>query len=334
MLITSLLCSLGLGACQHTRAVEPALSTVGSSYYCGRIEFTITSPTTVTPNWPDRPCNGNPPLPILSAGAMGWSEADSRTLTVPMRIINRGTAPVQTPVKMVLPVSGKTVLNPVDTPNSTMVPLNPDSTRADGAKVYLIGSTGTVNSGDSTAIRTLQFQINSPVIQGRLVFTITGETAAQFPAVAPDSVPSWFVNDSSWTQELWLKRVAAVRFTAGATIAQKQAAIDSVGGLVIGGTHLSNDPDGMYFIYVQFAANNDSLLAVFRILTRQPGVGYAGPHIRVVPTGLRPSDGANWAKADWTFFRDSAGGQNWNFEESSFPLAWGCQSPQSTPELG
>jgi hypothetical protein len=333
MLSGALLCLLSAGSCNYQPLEALALSTVASSYLCGRIQFTITSPTTVTPNWPDRPCSGNPPLAILSAPSMAWSQANNRTLTMPLRIINRGTIPVQLPIRMILPLGGKTVLLPTETPSSKMVPQNQDSTRTDGTTVWLVGGTGTLGAGDSTSVRTILFRIDAPVTKGQFAFTINGETANGVPAVAPDSEPAWFAIDSNRTASGVMKRVLDLRFLAGATPEQKQAAVDSVGGIVVGGYHLSNDPVGVYIIHMPTVTTDSGLLARRLVLRRQPGVEWAHFVGGGKPSGLRPNDGSGWQSKDWDFRRDSSKNENWAFEEVNLPLAWGCQTGMSSPGI-
>ncbi|MGH7561578.1 MAG: hypothetical protein ACRENB_11245 [Gemmatimonadales bacterium] len=161
------------------------------------------------------------------------------------------------------------------------------------------------------------------------------QTPDAIPAVAPDSTPAWFSHDSSWTADRTLKRILTVRFKAGVTLAAKKAALDSVGGLVVGGYHLSNDPDGVYYIYVP-RAHTDSLLLVARAtLYRQPSVRRAGFELNPSPSGVRPVDGTGWQKVDWTFHPDSAFGENWSFVvvQARASLVVDAQTPAGIPAV-
>jgi hypothetical protein len=335
MFVVSLLCGLGAGGCVLGQPVEPLFATVGSSYLCGRVQFIITSATTVTPDWPDRPCSGNPPLAILDAGTMGWDEANGRTLTMPLRIVNRGTEPVQLPIRLILAVNGKTVLNPFETPNSTMVPLNADSTRATGTKVWLVGGSGTVGPGDSTAVTTVLFQINSPVIQGRFAFTISGETVDMVPAKPPDTVPSWFSDDSSYTNggRGFLRGVIGISFKLGTTPAQKLAAVSLVGGTVIGGR--AGDPgwDGAYYLRILDDGTGTQLKAAVDTLIARPEILVAALIHPIVPFYRRPTDGNNWKPVNWNLAADTAIGENWALEAIRAPLAWGCETGTTLPRM-
>jgi subtilisin family serine protease len=335
MLIVSLLCGMSAGGCVMGQPAEPLFATVGSSYFCGRVQFTITGPTTVTPDWPDRPCNGNPPLAILDAGPMGWDEANGRTLTMPLRIVNRGIEPVQLPVRLILPVNGKTVLNPFETPNSTMIPLNADSTRADGTKVWLVGISGTMGPGDSTAISTVLFQINSPVTEGRFAFTISGETAEAFPAVAPDSTPEWFAHDTSLAAEGYVKRVVAVLFKASSTPSQRMAVVQGIGGTVIGGSVVSGQ-EGWYLLLVPTASNWESLRNVVELLRANTAVQEAVRVSRLSRLWRLPKDGDRWRDTSWRKGPNLAGASRptWALEQINAPLAWGCTVGSDSTVIG
>jgi hypothetical protein len=331
MLLVALMCGVSAGGCAIGQSAEPQLDVVGSSYYCGRVQFTITSATTVTPDWPDRPCNGNPPLAILDAGAMLWSEANSRTLTMPLRIVNRGTVPVQIPIRLILPLNGKTVLNPAETANSTMIPTNPDSTRADGTKVWLIGGTGTVGAGDSTAVRSLLFQINAPVIQGRFAFTITGETADTLPP-APPAQTAWpttplLVAPPYDTTLRYYRDVFGVVFddtTSAHTINQF---IASFAATVIGGD--LDTYDAPYYI-LRVADPGPAWTAVDSVgqaMAARQGVYSAGPVCNVCKVRVRsrfPLEGQlTPTRGAWL---DTTRADLWAWRAIRAPLAWGCET--------
>jgi hypothetical protein len=331
MPIVLLLCGLSAGGCVLGQPVEPLFDTVGSSYFCGRIQFTITSATTVTPDWPDRPCSGNPPLAILDAGTMGWDEAASRTLTIPLRIVNRGTEPVQLPIRLILAVNGKTVLNPFETPNSTMVPLNADSTRANGTKVWLVGGIGTVGPGDSTAIKTVLFQINTPVIQGRFAFTIAGETVDTARPPLPDttawpSIPLLVVPPYDTTLRYY-RDVFGVAFDDTTSGAGVQQFFTNFSATIIGGAfHGLDNPE--YVVRIPDPGNSwaavDSIAAA---MESWPGVEGARQLCRVCKISIRgryPIEGSIAPlPAVW---RDSTNALSWPWRSIRAPLAWGCET--------
>jgi hypothetical protein len=125
---------------------------------------------------------------------------------------------------------------------------------------------------------------------------------AVVPATAPNSRPSSFSEDSSLTtsEAVAVKRVLAVEFVAGATVAEKQAAIDSVRGSVIGGAPWITAPDqGTYFVLVPNATTVSSLEAAIAVLERQAKVRSAHLLLKVVPQGRRPDAALMWKRADW-----------------------------------
>jgi hypothetical protein len=139
-----------------------------------------------------------------------------------------------------------------------------------------------------------------PAVSFRASPVVKATQRGRVPAAAPDSTPAWFLDDSNWTSDLTLKRIAEVKFQAGASTSQRQAAIDSVGGMVVGGYHLPNAPEGTYYVLIPTATSESALLAALQKLERQPGVKDASFHARLKPTGLRQVDGAGSQKSNWT----------------------------------
>ena len=69
------------------------------------------------------------------------------------------------------------------------------------------------------------------------------------PPEAPDTTPAWFNDDTSYTTSpVHLKHMIGVTFRTGATQEERQAAIDAVGGKVVGGWRfIPNQKDNMPF---------------------------------------------------------------------------------------
>jgi hypothetical protein len=72
------------------------------------------------------------------------------------------------------------------------------------------------------------------------------------PSQAPDTVPRWFSDDSSYTasQPSYLKGIIGVAFHPNTSQEHRQAAIDSVEGRVVGGWRLTPGSDGLYAVQV------------------------------------------------------------------------------------
>jgi hypothetical protein len=257
--------------------------------------------------------------------------SNPRRIYIRVRYRNRSSVPVILPVRLLLPRTGIVIIGSGTA--AAVTASNPDSLRDDSTAVWLVGSTGTLAIGDSTKVYEPILKVDEPVQSARLTFQVLAESPNQVPAVAPDSTPAWFGNDSSWSSGR-LKRVLIVRFTAGATASQKSAALDSVGGIVVGGYHLTQDSLGTYYIYIPSIASDSALFARSWVLNRQPGVVEAGIVLKGVPSGQRPEDGLFWKRKDWIFNRDSSNFETWAFEEVNLPLAWGCQTGMPNPGIG
>ncbi|MGH7562580.1 MAG: hypothetical protein ACRENB_16350 [Gemmatimonadales bacterium] len=120
------------------------------------------------------------------------------------------------------------------------------------------------------------------------------ETPGAVPAAAPDTTPAWFQDDSSYNQDKVVRQALAIGFTRGATIGQRQAAIDSVRATVTGGAVADANDPGLYYIKVPGAVSLDSLEALTRVLRRQPGVRLAIVLTRVRENWRKPYDKAVW----------------------------------------
>jgi hypothetical protein len=96
----------------------------------------------------------------------------------------------------------------------------------------------------------------------------------QVPAVSPDSEPAWLAADSALSQSGYWKRVILVLFRAGATQAQRQVAIDSIGGSVVGGIR-GVGPDGFYIVYIPKAETSVALGEAIACLKSLPQVDLA-----------------------------------------------------------
>jgi hypothetical protein len=314
-----ILCSVALAglagsASYHQELVQPspggiALAIVSVSNACTRVEFVVSGTKDVTGTLPSANC-GDSPFKIMSGGPMEWKKNPNRRLKVQVRVVNQDSVsfPSYFVPRLVLSPGDKTVLNPAGTSPVTIVPVNPDSTRPDGTAVWLlqfpdtilVAPPGAFPPGVPTNSRTLEFQINAPTVEGRFDFSIVGErfeVEDDFPAVAPDTTPQWIYHDTSFTAGGDLKRILDVEFDdVSASI--KKAAVDSVGGTVIGGSRPMPGHQGFYLIHVPGAATSDSLRKLAAVLRRQPGVRSARPLSKGIRSWLKPADGPGWARTE------------------------------------
>ena len=136
--------------------------------------------------------------------------------------------------------------------------------------LFVLSGSSVSSTGQADAI--------SHSLLGRLAPKPSADTGFTVPTVAPDSAPSWFVDDTSWTRNGILKRVAEVKFRPGTSRRLRQTAIDQVGGVVVGGYRLPDAPEGTYFVLIAKANTEDDLLAALKKLQQQPGVQEVGFH--------------------------------------------------------
>lgn len=105
--------------------------------------------------------------------------------------------------------------------------------------------------------------IKAPVVLVVVVLAVacmTGRTndsqvasTPSVPAQAPDTTPAWFQDDTSFTtfSPTYVKHVIGVVFRDGTTQADRQSAVDRVGGNVVGGWQFTPNTEGMYAVQVK-----------------------------------------------------------------------------------
>lgn len=160
------------------------------------------------------------------------------------------------------------------------------------------------------------------------------------PNSPPDTIASGLLDSLGVVGEAgsatpgWYKGVAVVVFKTGASRTERQAAIQAVGGTVIGGFPFPA-AEGYYFVRIA-----DTTLAGIEgtadVLRRLPQVAFAGPAIADTVSKsayLKPHDGEWWS--DWELNPDEASvdQKNWPLEETSAPWAWGCSIGDTTDEI-
>ena len=167
---------LGMGgdpaAGRQPPAREPAL---GETRQCAELVFRITG-TRASFSYPSQPCAMGPAS--IRFDRMIW-DGSRRVLTIQVRALNSAKEAVPLPVRLQLPASGRVVLAPPGTAGDSIAPLNADSTLAGDRRLWLIGGTGTLAPGDSSATRDLTFMIGSSVTKGRLRFDAEARPGAR-----------------------------------------------------------------------------------------------------------------------------------------------------------
>ena len=133
------------------------------------------------------------------------------------------------------------------------------------------------------------------------------------PARPPDSIPAWILRDSTaLTADGHTHQIMEILFRPAATQADRQHAIDLIGGTVVGGLP-NSDGDGYYLVFVPDSGQGTQLNAAIAKLKRLSMVDDAGrqnrwtradsefgqaPHQPSVPVPMVPPDSvpaALWA---------------------------------------
>jgi subtilisin family serine protease len=158
-------------------------------------------------------------------------------------------------------------------------------------------------------------------------------TAGIVPIPAPDYTPPWVYRDLSHYDHLGISRKAiGVYFQRGASQAQRQAAIDRIGGEVVGGWR-GEIGDGMYLVRIDASSTADVLDILSRIKA-MPGVRAATVYTRpeAMEFYLRPNDSGEYQRDQWQLTPDRAGNHfNWGLNAIGAPFAWGCETGASHP---
>lgn len=109
----------------------------------------------------------------------------------------------------------------------------------------------------------------------------SAKTGNVVPPVAPDTVPAWMKADSSLSADrLFTKRIVVVFFRDGTAQAKRQAAIELVGGIVVGGARIFTG-DGYYYVRVEDDGTAKQLRRAVAHLSALPQVENASLDYRV-----------------------------------------------------
>jgi subtilisin family serine protease len=175
----------------------------------------------------------------------------------------------------------------------------------------------------------------------RLDATGLATSVVTVPAVAPDSVPAGMYADSNIVplvdgdQVKLVKNIVLVAFNEGADVAQRGAAITSIGGVVVGGRPTVGG-DGIYFVRTP-TSGPSAVMSAVRALDLLSQVAAASPEVvsddgRVLDYRV-PRDSV--AVGQWSIRPEvSTSDANWAFERVSAPLAWGCSVGDQSVGVG
>jgi len=171
----------------------------------------------------------------------------------------------------------------------------------------------------------------------RLVLSV--QFPEQVPGQAPDTVPAGFYDPENIRMGTvcvsgpMLRGIVVITFVEGASQAERQEAVDLVGGEVVGGIR-SGDREGFYYVRVEDDQEGQVLCDAMLALNELPQVSLATPSSFFEPQHRRPNDEAgDWSKTAWSVHPDSVTlSDRWGLEAIAAPLAWGCSTgSQETP---
>ncbi len=136
------------------------------------------------------------------------------------------------------------------------------------------------------------------------------------PIPPPDSLPSWVDADSTMLLDAdsldhLSREVVIVYFLPTATSADRQAALDSISGTLIGGRPSRiTGGEGAYFVQIPHDGTLGPVkqaVAKLRTLSQVQGA-LIYHHGSIGLAHVHPNDGAGWLTADWTARADSSSG--------------------------
>jgi hypothetical protein len=193
---------------------------------------------------------------------------------------------------------------------------------------------------ETTDWKQWQFTVDPGVAYFYFAVSIFTHAAGEQP-VASSAPDGWLIPEDSVTplfehQNLIIthprmsgpypRNVVAVAFDSTATDDEKQAAVDHVGGTVVGG-------DGAHY-YVRVTDGAEPVWLAVDRLSGLPQIEHAVPYMMGVSASyLRPNNGTGWQRADWEVHPDSARGRNWGPEAMAVPAAWGCETGSSAVKV-
>jgi Subtilase family len=192
-------------------------------------------------------------------------------------------------------------------------------------------------TNDSTPPR--RWELNVPVQADAFSFTLKVFTARpgepKVPPASPDSLPADLYADANVATDLngltgtYVRNMATVLFEPGATLEERQAALDQVRGTTIGGERMPYG-DGVYYVRLPADSTARAIVSAVDLLNTLPQVASAAPRF-IAEEGsedyLRPSDGGDYQTVPPRPAQfDSV---RWGLEAIDAPYAWGCSTGSS-----
>lgn len=329
-------------ASQARRTTAPAGEPVQG---CAHFEVRVGSQLQVTVVPLTEPGCGGALIPVVD----GTATIDRRgRLRLPIALDNRGTATIGPPVHLVgwrdsariVTQSSKTTVLQFVSPDS-VVPTTSPSTP--GALLWRYdtllvapGERQVLAAGARSRVRWIEMDAVG-VSVFRVAFHARAiTTTPTVPMTPPSGRPAELYQESNVIAGSRLatgpypRNVVVVVFHRAATQGERQAAIDLVGGEVVGGYPQS----GIYLVKAPEDGTDAPLVSAIEKLSTLPQVASAEPDFFLSNSHEKPQDGTGWQRPQWEVDADSASGANWGMERIAAPLAWGCEAGDSTVRVG
>lgn len=290
---------------------------------------------------------------MVQTEAGAYTSADS-TYRFSLRVTNDTESTLGTPdgvqatgLKVFLPVrvmgyarqQGNTsdpygmLIPPIQNTNNTVHARNPDgiaSFTAEGQPYWHYPQI--LQPWESTDWKEWQFTVDPGVAYFYFAVSIFTHAAGEAPVAltAPEDwlIPEDSVNELFAPQNLIMvhsrmsgpypRNLVMLTFAPTATPDERQAAVDHVGGTLVGGNSAH--------YYVRVSSGSEPVWWAIDRLAALPQVEQVTPFATgVTVTYHRPNNGPGWEKKDWEVHPDSSRGRNWAPEAIAAPSAWGCE---------
>lgn len=284
--------------------------------------------------------------PVVS-GTSTWSSS-TRKAKLSIALKNVGTNTYLPPASLISWPDSLRQITPAPPPTISMTFTNPDVVNPDTASIYpsariwkydtMLVSNATLlqrlDPGKTSRARLVEVTLGNSLTKFRVALKAEGQLVDfTVPSVAPDSLPTVvakaiyasanIVTADSAVTGRFPRNIVTVLFRSNATPSDRQAAIASISGEVVGGLQ----PGDVYYIRIRDNGGTAPLHAAWRALQANPKVEIAAPDLLTGgPTWLAPNDGNNWKKSNWKLVPLSAVGQPLAQQAIALPMAWGCET--------
>lgn len=320
---------------------------------CAKWKITLTGGTGITTSVVSTPSCGPIP-PVLSSAAT--YDPVTKIISLPMALKNAWTREVVAPARIYAWNDSIAITTPTGLTNGTAGTyvrlVQMDSTIASGAANLanarlwkydtLLAAHATPQILNPTATSrsrpvTMQVVSGSPT-----VFTVLLRVQAQnnnvVSALPPAGRPAGLyddtnvvVNNANLGAGRVVKNTIGVLFKRSATQAQRQAAVDSVQGIIVGGYPAFNNADGVYLVRVPIDGTGTLLAAAISKLQTLSQVDFADiVDINATYNGRKPGDGSGWESNQYSYKTSDVSGSTWPLKMINAPLAWGCDTGSTT----